>query len=346
MSYIEIDGSQGEGGGQIVRTAMSLATIFQKPIHITKIRAGRKEPGLRPQHLQSVLCAARLCNGKLKGASVGSTEIVYEPAKTTESFSEPIDTGTAGSISLIAQTIIPISIFCGIKMGMEIRGGTEVSNSPTIDYLDRLVLPVYKKLGASISIQIERRGYYPRGGGIIKLNCHPGNQVPGIKFETGKSEGRINILSVSRGLPRHVSERQLESARNALMSEGKHEILSELDYTGNSFCPGTSVLVYRADSQCLVGGSSLGERGKRAESVGEEAAKMYLREIAAYPNVDSHLADMLVTLLSCTKGESQFTAPTITEHFKTNSAVARQITGCEITYGEKNGLWVVRVAKH
>ncbi|MCL4518780.1 MAG: RNA 3'-phosphate cyclase, partial [Thaumarchaeota archaeon] len=145
MSFLEIDGSQGEGGGQIVRTAMSLATILRKPVRITKIRAKRQVPGLRPQHLQSVLAASGLCNGRLKGAHVGSTEIIYEPGDPRSCLTETIDTGSAGSISLIAQTITPISIFCNIKLDLEIRGGTEVSNSPTIDYLARVVLPVYKR---------------------------------------------------------------------------------------------------------------------------------------------------------------------------------------------------------
>ncbi|MDG6997600.1 MAG: RNA 3'-terminal phosphate cyclase [Nitrososphaerota archaeon] len=346
MSYLEIDGSQGEGGGQIIRTALSLATIFQRSIHITNIRAGRKEPGLRPQHLQSVIAASKLCDGRLGGASVGSTEIIFAPREPIRSFTGSIDTGTAGSISLIAQTIIPISIFCGTKLVTVITGGTEVSNSPTIDYLERLVFPIYRQIGADISIQVARRGYYPRGGGIVKLSCTPGQPNSQIEFEEQEREEQTKILSVSRGLPNHVSERQLDSAKSTLLSSNMRQITSELDYAGDSASPGSSVLVYRADRHSLVGGSSLGEKGKRSEVVGREAAVSFLQESEASPNVDSHLSDMLVTLASCLKGESQFTTPVITEHFKTNSAVAQQITGCEVTFRQIGRSWQVKISGH
>ncbi|MCL5067196.1 MAG: RNA 3'-terminal phosphate cyclase [Thaumarchaeota archaeon] len=343
MSYLEIDGSQGEGGGQIVRTAMSLATILREPVRITKIRAKRKVPGLRPQHLQSVLAASRLCNGSLKGAHVGSTEIIYEPGDPRSCLTETIDTGSAGSISLIAQTITPISIFCNIKLDLEIRGGTEVSNSPTIDYLARVVLPVYKGLCPDISIEIKKRGYYPRGGGIVKIKCAPKQSNSQIRFRENGIICPLSILSVSRGLPAHVCDRQIAAARSVLASSIDEDIMSEADFLGDSLSVGSSVLVYKASSNCLVGGSSLGMKGKRAEEVGKEAATAFLQEVASSPNVDSHLADMLVTLLACMEGDNEFTCPAITEHLKTNSDVAKQITKREVNFIRKDSLWLIRV---
>lgn len=335
-ALIEIDGSTGEGGGQIIRSAVSLASIFNKPVRIVNVRAKRKEPGLRPQHLQSVLASATLCNAKLTGATIGSTEIVYEPKKPLKFFNEPIDTGTAGSVTLIAQTIIPISIFNGTNLDIALFGGTEVPNSPTVDYLDRIVLPIYRKLGAKIELKIERRGYYPKGGGILRLRCSRQSESKPISFGENRSDQKsIGIFSCSRSLPRHVTLRQVESAKTLLMRSGIEISSATTDSDGNAASPGSSILIYKTSESEFIGSSALGERGKPSERVGEQAAKDFTREISGEPNVDSHLADMLVTLLCCVKGRSSFTTSEITAHFKTNAEVATKLSNCNIEYHQE-----------
>lgn len=344
MASIEIDGSLGEGGGQIIRSAISLASIFNKQVRITNIRAKRKEPGLRPQHLQSVLASAKLCNAKLEGATVGSTEIDYKPGKLLKLFNEPIDTGTAGSVSLIAQTIIPISIFGGTGLDVTLMGGTEVPNSPTIDYLDKIALPMYRKLGAKIELKIEKRGYYPRGGGILKLRCSRLSEIKPLLLEPNSpNQVDASILSCSRSLPRHVSLRQTESAKALLARVGVEVSSTALDSEGRSSSPGSSILIYHISNSGFIGSSSLGERGKPSERVGEQAAKDFLKEIEASPNVDSHLADMLVTLLCCVKGNSSFTTSYITDHFTTNMEVAKRISNCDIEYHKEGMLHQVNI---
>jgi len=334
----------GEGGGQILRTSMSLATIFKKPIRITNIRAKRRDPGLKPQHLQSVLVASRLCGGTVHGAEIGSTSIEFLHGELNTKYREVIDTGTAGSISLIAQTIIPISIFGEIDLDVEIRGGTEVSNSPTIDYLNRLMLPIYEKLGAEINLEIKRRGYYPKGGGVVVLESSRNKEPSPLEMDTSIPEKiPLNILSVSRLLPEHISRRQAESSARILSHHGIGDSEIEMDSSGDSLSPGSSITIYEKSSTTFIGSSSLGERGKKAESVGEEAALDFLKEIKSTPNVDSHIADMLVTLLSCVKGKSRFRTSTLTAHFTTNCEVAKKLTGCEIQV-KKSGLsWVVEM---
>ena len=345
MTVIEIDGSIGEGGGQIIRSAISLASIFNKPIRITNIRAKRKEPGLRPQHLQSVLASAKLCNAKLEGAIVGSTQIEYKPGKLLKLFNEPIDTGTAGSVSLIAQTIIPISIFGGTGIDVTMMGGTEVPNSPTVDYLDKIAVPIYQKLGAKIEFKIEKRGYYPRGGGILKLRCSRLSEIKPLSLEKNSSkESNAAIFSCSRSLPRHVSLRQVESAKQLLARGGIETASTTLDNEGRSSSPGSSILIYNVSDSRLIGSSALGERGKPSERVGEEAAKDFLKENAFSPNVDSHLADMLVTLLCCIKGNSRFTTSHITDHFTTNAEVAKRISNCNVEYHKDGSLYEVNIA--
>jgi len=332
-NVVEIDGSMGEGGGQILRTAVSLAGILRKPLRITNIRARRKEPGLRPQHLQAVVAAAKVSNSSLSGAQVGSTHLEFFPMKQLpHKFAEQIDTGTAGSISLIAQTLIPISIFGGVEIDCRIIGGTEVPHSPTVDYLIDVVFPVYRKLGAEISMEIVRRGYYPRGGGIVRLCCKSSRP---IKLESlvliGEERGNLqyptSIKSVSSSLPEHVAKRQSAAARRILEQafNDSIRITEATNSAWTSLSPGSSVLVSSIGPSHFVGAVSLGERGKRSEIVGEEAARIFLNECACNPGVDTHLADMLATLLPCVSGKSRFTTSGVSKHLETNIAVARKL---------------------
>ncbi len=323
---------------------MSLATILGKSVKICNIRAKREKKGLRPSHLQAVLSSAKLGNGILNGASVGSTEIEYTPGKILENYSGKIDTGTAGSIPLIIQTILPISIFRKIDLDVEIIGGTEVPHSPTIDYLEKVVFPIYKKLGANLALEIKQRGYYPRGAGTVRCRCSAyGNPMPMVFEQPGKTDA-AEMLSISRKLPEHVAQRQLASAEKVLVNSGIRVTKMALDVIGASFSPGSSFLTYTASNHVLIGSSSLGEKGKRAEIVGEESAKLFLNEVGALPNVDSHLADMLVTLLACVDGRSIFRTSRITNHFETNTEIAKQIANCDIEYHKEGSGWLVEIS--
>ncbi len=344
MDFVDIDGSQGEGGGQILRTAMSLATIFGTPIRISRIRAGRREPGLRPQHLQAVTVAAKLSKGNLRGATAGSTQLEYIPGTELQPFRETVDVGTAGSLPLIAQTLVPISIFRNQELDLAMVGGTEVPNSPTIDYLQQLVVPVYEMLGARVKLQVFQRGYYPRGGGRISLQCSKIRSASTLVFpEPERERSETKVLSASRSLPNHVARRQADAAMRMLATSGDEKIKATLDFAVQSLSPGSSVLIYTTSPSNLIGASALGERGRPAERVGEEAATRFLQEIAYFPNVDAHLADMLITLLCCVPGKSIFRAATVTEHFKTNAAVAKILTSCKIELQKEKSLWRVEI---
>lgn len=280
----------------------------------------------------------------MNGARVGSTEIEFIPGDLPKRFSGVVDTGTAGSIPLILQTIIPISIFSEVELDVEVRGGTEVPNSPTIDYLIKLVLPVYRKLGGSIDLDLKRRGYYPRGGGNIALKSKSTSSPRPLELISKESKtSSVNILSVSRLLPEHVARRQVESAKRILQlcNLKTEEIM--LDVDGESLSPGSSVLVHEDASTKYIGSTSLGERGKRAELVGEESAKNFIDEISSSPTVDSHIADMLVTLLSCVPGKSTFSTSLLTSHFLTNCEIAKKLVGCEIKQKKSGGSWMVEI---
>ncbi len=340
MNPVVIDGSQGEGGGQILRTSVTLSCILGIPVKIQKIRAGREEPGLRPQHLQAVKSAAEIANSKLLGASVGSGEIELHPGEPEKLIRKKVDTGTAGSVTLIAQTMIPIALFRGLDLDAEIVGGTEVPASQSIDYLQKLVLPLYQKLGGYVEIQLKRRGYYPRGGGIIRILVHgPKSKMRALKFEPSSadfSKEGARILAVARNLPAHIPAREVGAAKKVLAENGMNVSDSDVDSSNESYSPGTSILIFRQSDLQYAGAGALGARGKSSEQVGSEAAQSFVEETRGSPNFDSHLSDMAVTLLSCTVGDSSFTTSKVTRHLETNLKVASQITGCEYSVSEKS----------
>jgi RNA 3'-terminal phosphate cyclase (ATP) len=344
MELVEIDGSFGEGGGQILRTSVSLACILGKRVRVFKIRAGRKEPGLRPQHLCAISSTAEITNSTLYGGKIGSTQIELIPGNVPSKTSKRIDVGTAGSVTLIAQTLIPVAIFRHINLDVEIIGGTEVPASPTVDYIERIALPAYRAMGAESSIQTKRRGYFPKGGGDILLKVDGSKStLHSLILSEADHNKKVEVISISRGLPEHISRRQLSAAEQQLQSSGLFEIHGMEDNKGDSLSPGTSILVYSQAENEYIGSTVLGERGKKAEHVGSEAAQSYISESRVSPNMDAHLADMMVTLLSCVRGKSRFSTSRLTQHLNTNLAIAKKFTGCEYELKENKevGNWEV-----
>ncbi len=324
---LRIDGSQGEGGGQILRTAISLAAILQKPVEVTGIRAKRQNPGLRPSHLASVKVVGDLFGAEVENLQVGSEWVRFSPRKFAGS-SYKIDIGTAGSIPLTLMTVIPAVSLSGNSLEIEITGGTDVKASPTIDYLRYVVSEAYRSAGIKFDLEVSRRGYYPKGGGIVKATIEPCAKPAAVELLNGRAVAP-KITSVCSQLPKHVAERQISSALVALEKSGvKCTNYSASFETAAS--PGTSILVYSVSDfgGPYVGGDSIGEVGKRAEQVGQEAASRYLEGMLAGAAVDPFLSDMLVLPLCLAKGVSRYRTSRITEHLRTNLGVARQMTGC------------------
>lgn len=315
---IEIDGSFGEGGGQILRTALSLSCLFNKPFRIFNIRKGRKKPGLMPQHLTSIRAAQLLSQADVKGDHAGSIEVSFVP-REIKGGNFLFDIGTAGSAILVLQTLIPALIFSKGKSTVTLKGGTHASFSPSYHYVGEVFVPFLRRLGIKIELTIESYGFYPKGGGKISADLFPAHEVkPLMIMERGKILGLRGYSGVGN-LPLSIAERQ----RNALLK--KVHSVTDLECPVHielldALTPGQGTFVFlKAESKNSIAGfTSLGERGKRAEVVGEEAATEFLKYYATNTALDPHLPDQIVLYLSMCREESVFTTSCITQHLITN----------------------------
>ncbi|TFG11651.1 RNA 3'-terminal phosphate cyclase [Candidatus Thorarchaeota archaeon] len=330
---IEIDGSHGEGGGQILRTSISLAALTMNSIRITSIRAGRPKPGLKKQHLAGIKLAGKLVNAEIKGAQVGSKEVEFVPKKRTHGqFTQ--DVGTAGSLSLLLQAVLPPAVLSPNPVQFNLKGGTDVAWSPPMDYMNHVFAWVLEKMGPRTHFDVEQRGHYPRGGGEVIATIEPVEHIkPLDMIEFGELK-HIRGISHCVRLPNHVAKRQAKAAKETLEKQGIENIDIEIETYSKKKDPhlgaGSGIVLW-AESRdgCRLGADSLGKRGKRAERVGEEAAQRLLEEILAGMAVDMHLADMLVPYFAIAEGTSRIGVSEISSHLKTNIWVAEQILGVE-----------------
>jgi len=339
---LKINGSQGEGGGQILRTAISLSAITGKPIEVTNIRANRANPGLRPQHIAGIRIIADLFHAKSENLKVGAEWIRFSPSDKFEGGSTKFDVGTAGSIPLILMTVVPAVSLSNNSLHIEVTGGTDVRASPTIDYVRYIVAKSYLSIGPKFSVDVVKRGYYPKGGGLVQCTIEP-CKTPGTIELLAARYFEPKIISVCSQLPVHVAKRQISSALIAL--EKKNIQCS--NYTASietSISPGSSTLVYStSDFGLYVGGDSIGEPGKRAEAVGNDAAVRFLDSALEQATVDPFLADMLVLPLALSKGTSRYRVAQLTQHMLTNLHVVSEIVGCKHHIEQQGRSYVVTI---
>ncbi|MDK2916389.1 MAG: 3-terminal phosphate cyclase [Euryarchaeota archaeon] len=301
---LTVDGSHLEGGGQILRLAVALSALSAEPVTVTKIRQNRKNPGLAPQHIAAVRAVAGTCDAECTGLTPGSREISFIPGRIRRT-DLAIDPGTAGSIPLIVQAWLPVALAAGGSI--TVSGGTEVPWSPTVDYLEHVFAPVLRRAGASIEITVFERGYYPRGGGRVRVRVEPSRPAPiAIPEETD-----CGIVSASAGLPAHVAERQAAAARELLNRELGLSCTAALDSREGAASVGSSVTAWSG----AKGAVALGRRGLPAEEVGRTAARALTDECRSPGTVDVHLADQLLVYLALYGGE--YSTHTLSMHAET-----------------------------
>ena len=337
-----------EGGGQIVRTSIALAALTGKDVKVTRIRDKRPNPGLQAQHVTAVKALEAICGAETEGLAQGSRELVFRPHKHIAGrFSFAV--GTAGSIPLILQALMPTAAYAPDRIELELSGGTDVRWSPTIDYVRLVVLPTLRMMGYDADLKVQRRGHYPKGGGKVTMNITPPRMLRAIRLiERGVVSG-VEGISHCVKLPSHVAQRQATAAKEKLARAGYGDVNIAIETyppgQDSHLGPGSGITLFmKSSTGSVIGADSIGERGKPAEMVGEEAAENLLAEIKSKAPVDRHLGDILIPYMAVAEGLSETSVSEITMHTLTNIKVAEMIAGAKFeVQGELSEAGRIRV---
>ncbi|MEK6690753.1 MAG: RNA 3'-terminal phosphate cyclase [Nitrospirota bacterium] len=331
---LRIDGSYGEGGGQILRTALSLSCLLRRPIEIFNIRKGRKVPGLQPQHLTSVKAVKEISDAQVEGDRIGSLNLIFSP-KEVRGGDYFFDIGTAGSTSLVLQAImLPLSLTAE-KSRIEIIGGTHVPWSPPFHYLDTIFIPILERIGLKIRLWIDKYGWYPKGGGRAGAEIDPVKGISTLDIRERGKLVRVRGISAVSNLPLSIAERQKAEGLRILKESNLYAEIELID--APSIGRGTFFFINAEYENLTAGFSSLGERRKRAEDVAKEACEEFLAFHRSENALDPRLADQIVPYLSLAKGESSFTTSRITQHLITNIWLIKKFLSINIEIERQEG---------
>ena len=320
---LHIDGSQGEGGGQILRNAVALSVLTNKPVEMENIRANRPNPGIKAQHYIAIKSIQELCNAETKGLEVGSDKLIFSPGEI-KGGRHKFDIGTAGSIVLVFQASILASLNISEPVTINVTGGTDVRWSPSWDYFEHVFLPLIKKMGLSVETHLIKRGYYPKGGGEAEITIQPGNNLNPLKLDEEQEFNEVNGVISLANLPDHISTRMKHTALRTLL---KRDLRANIDIDKTtSLSSGTGIALWTQSKETLLGSSFLGERGVPAEKVGENAAVELINEIDSEATLDIHAFDQLLPYMAIArnKGASSCIVRSVSNHAQTNIWLLKQ----------------------
>ncbi len=318
-TMLHIDGSYGEGGGQILRTAVAMSMIHRTEITIENIRANRPKPGMSPQHHMAMSAAAEICGADVEGLKPGSTRSVFNPGEI-KGGEYTFDIGTAGSVTLMLQALIPAGLHADKDTIFTLKGGTDVKWSPPYDYFENVFLEHLRKMGVDVTSRLIKRGHYPKGGGEVKVTVKPGMpENPEVGDNVDNIEGKVFVSN----LPDHIAKRMKKAALKGLIDY----CVSISTEIGDSPSPGTGITLWTTGGKRL-GCGVLGERGVPAEDVGKECAVMLLKDIDAEVDLDPWCADQLIPYLTMVGGSGELSVRKATEHLRTNIWLVNQFEDC------------------
>ncbi len=346
----------GEGGGQVLRSSLTLSVLTGQPVHLVNVRAGRPRPGLQPQHLMSVKAAAAICAAEVVCAALHSQELTFRPGPVVPG-EYRFDIGTAGATSLVLQTVfLPLSLRNQVSgrnlvsplqaegaSEITVIGGTHVPYSPSYHYLELNWLPMLRRLGYDVELEMLLAGFYPQGGGEVRAEIEPVERVDPLLLPERGALKRITGISAVANLDTGIAERQRKTAFERLKARHGKVDIEVVDLPART--KGTMLLLlaeFRHTTACYF---SLGALGKRAEQVADEACLWMERFLSGTGAVDEYLADQLLLPLAFAEGESRFRTAQVTEHLRTNAAVVEAFGTAEVTIekdGGREGTVVVR----
>ncbi len=327
-----LDGSQGEGGGQILRTALSLSMCSGLPFQIENIRARRKKPGLMRQHLTAVLAAAEICGAKIEGAHVGSLELSFAPGKILAG-EYHFAIGSAGSCTLVFQTVLPALLQADGVSRLRLQGGTHNPMAPPFAFLERAFLPLLHRMGAKVALRLARHGFYPAGGGDFSADIQPAGKLAPLELMERGERVEAYAESLIAGVPAHVAKREL-----GLIDQAMGWTDEQLRIRGlpNDQGPGNALIVTLAHANVTEVFTAFGEKGTTAEAVAKKAIGEVREYLATGAAAGPHLADQLLLPMALAGG-GRFTASAITDHTRTNAEVIAKFLPVDIEFDAGKG---------
>jgi len=319
---IIIDGKGG--GGQVLRTAIGLSAVTGEAIKVVNIRGARCSAGLKSQHLEGLLAVAELCSAELKGAKLGSTEIEFIPKKL-EAKELNIKLPTAGSIGLLFQSLQVASVFAPGIVRINVKGGSTASTwSPPVQYTQNIFLPIVRKMGYDAEIRIIKEAFYPKGGAEVEIVVNPVKRLKSVELTDPGKVKAIRGISVVGSLPKHIADRQANSAKKFFVDHGFDDVKIESKIV-ETFSPGTSITLWAECENTVLGSDNIGKRGIPAEKIAEVACRELIDSIESKSALDKYMADQILPFLALAASESRVIVEKITEHCLTNIFVIEKI---------------------
>ena len=334
MNTVELDGSQGEGGGQILRTALTLSMITGIPFRIERIRAKRRKPGLLRQHLTAVNAAAQICGAQVKGAELGSLKMELVPGEIRGG-DYRYSIGTAGSCTLVLQTVLPALWFADSPSTVTVSGGTHNSAAPPADFVQRVWLPLVRRMGADVDLELLRHGFYPAGGGELRASVRPVEALGPLDLLSRGDLLRAQATSIFSGVPADVGKRELATLAEQIGAE-LGELLCEMRGLSSREGPGNALLLELQYAGLTELFTAFGEKGVPAEIVAQRLAKEVLHFHRSGAAVGEHLADQLLLPIALA-GSGSFRTSTLSSHLQTNIEVIQRFLPVDIAVVAETG---------
>jgi len=333
----EIDGSYGEGGGQLLRTSVALAAITGQSVHLSNIRAKRSNPGLAAQHLTAVRAVATLCSAEVEGLQIKSQEIFFRPGSLRGGQFD-FSVGTAGSITLVLQAALPVAVACGERLRMHITGGTDVRAAPPLDYYRHVLLPLLSGMGVRAKIDILRRGYFPRGGGEVTIEVEPSLPLQPLLVDAPGNLKKIRGFAHIANLPAHIAQRMANSALAELSVFPTPSIDLAVLGKGEAIGAGGAIVLAARMEHTSLGASATAQRGVPAEQLGSEAGQLLREEILSGATLDTHAADQILIYMALAGGTSRFLARDLSSHAATTIWLLEQFLPVHFSLGQSGHL--------
>ncbi len=338
---IRIDGSSGEGGGQILRTSLSLSLVTGKPFRIDNIRAGREKPGLLRQHLTAVLAAAEVGGAQVEGATLGSTALSFSPGEVRAG-EYRFAVGTAGSGTLVFQTVLPALMLASGPSKVVIEGGTHNHAAPPYHFLARAFLPLVERMGPKFQLQFDRYGFYPAGGGRFCVEIQPVKSLTPLGIGAREEITSRRAIGIVANLPRHIAQREVDTAAGMLTWGPESHVI---ETTRESAGPGNVVMIEIGTAEVTEIFTAFGQIGVSAESVAKTAAREAREYLASKAAAGEHLTDQLLLPMALA-GRGSFTALKLNLHARTNIDVIARFLPVRFETKEEQGLTRVSLLEH